>query len=200
MAKKKPKKSPPKRSRKQVGKLSRNKGKVFEREIARDLRGIYGNQVKRGWQAREGTDAPDVENVPFWVECKHHRKVNVRAAVAQARADVEAAGRELPILVVVKDNGQPPLAVVDWEVMLKLLKNEAGNAMAVSLAAHLEAANKVLDQLLGPVTDIETTIGDRIRALAARGRVEQKVEVPVFKMSQPRDHRDRPAGLDDGTV
>ena len=63
------------------GKLSRMKGKVFEREVARDLRAIYGEQVKRGWQAREGTDAPDVENVPYWVECKHHQRVNVRAAV-----------------------------------------------------------------------------------------------------------------------
>ena len=104
------------------GKLSRMKGKVFEREVARDLRAIYGEQVKRGWQAREGTDAPDVENVPYWVECKHHQRVNVRAAVAQARADVKKSKRELPILVVVKDNGETPLAVVEWSVFLTMLK------------------------------------------------------------------------------
>jgi hypothetical protein len=111
-----------KRSASATGKLSRMKGKVFEREVARDLRAIYGEQVKRGWQAREGTDAPDVENVPYWVECKHHQRVNVRAAVAQARAAVKKSKRELPILVVVKDNGESPLAVVDWPLFVSLLK------------------------------------------------------------------------------
>jgi nucleotide-binding universal stress UspA family protein len=154
-----------KKSRSRIGKLSRTKGKVFEREVAADLRAIYGAQVKRGWQAREGTDAPDVENVPYWVECKHHQRVNVRAAVKQARDDVKKSKRELPILVVVKDNGQSPLAVVDWSLFVSMLK-------------QLEDAKNFL------ALKTEVT----------------KVEVPIFKMAQPRDHRDRPESHDDGTV
>jgi nucleotide-binding universal stress UspA family protein len=122
-----------KKSRSRIGKLSRTKGKVFERLVASDLRAIYGEKVKRGWQAREGTDAPDVENVPFWVECKHHQRVNVRAAVKQARADVKKSGRELPILVVAKDNGESPLAVVDWPLFVSMLKQieDAKNFLAL---------------------------------------------------------------------
>jgi hypothetical protein len=76
-----------------TGKLSRRKGKVFEREVAAGYREIFGAQVKRGWQAREGHDAPDVENVPgFWPEAKHHQRVNYRAALEQAE---EAAAKAM---------------------------------------------------------------------------------------------------------
>jgi len=68
-----------------MSKMQRTKGKVWEREVAAKLRAIFGAQVKRGWQAREGCDAPDIEGVPRqWPECKHHAVVNIAAAMRQA--------------------------------------------------------------------------------------------------------------------
>lgn len=112
---------PGKKSRSALGKLSRNKGKVFERFVAAAFREVYGDTVKRGWQAREGHDAPDVENTPFWVECKHHKKVNIHAAVAQAREESERAKSGLPILVATQNNGERPLVVVEMETFFTLL-------------------------------------------------------------------------------
>jgi hypothetical protein len=71
-----------------MGKMQRTKGKVWERTVAKELRDIFGPQVKRGWQAREGCDAPDIENVPRqWPECKHHKRVNIAAAMRQAEEE-----------------------------------------------------------------------------------------------------------------
>jgi hypothetical protein len=71
-----------------MGKLSRDKGKRWERAVAALLRPIFGGTVKRGLaQARFGaSEDADVKGVPeFWVECKHGRQVNLRAALEQAR-------------------------------------------------------------------------------------------------------------------
>ena len=73
---------------KRNAKLSRRKGKTWEQEVARELRAIFGEQVKRGWQAKEGCDAPDIEGVPRqWPECKHHQRVNIAAAMRQAEEE-----------------------------------------------------------------------------------------------------------------
>lgn len=126
-AKPAPVKSKPTKTASQRGRSSRVKGKVFERLVANDFRAIYGDRVKRGWQAREGHDAPDIENVPFWVECKHHAKVSIQAALQQARDESARASSRLPVLVVAKDTGERPLAVLDWSEFTKLLaRAEAG--------------------------------------------------------------------------
>lgn len=123
------------RTRSQIGKLSRAKGKVFERAVAAQYREIFGDQVKRGWQAREGHDAPDIEGVPgLWVEAKHHQRVNYRAALEQAE---EAAGKAgvLPAATPVahcKDNGQPTVVILredSWFALVKELQ-----ALRVALA------------------------------------------------------------------
>lgn len=126
MTKAKPK---PKRSASAVGKHSRNKGKGFERVVAAAFREVFGDQVKRGWQARQGSDAPDVEGVPgWWVEAKHHRKVSIRAAwqqVVTAQEDAKRKGdgraSDKP-LVVCKDDGEEPLAVVRFSDFVALLE------------------------------------------------------------------------------
>lgn len=120
MKRKAPSKSQ-KRTAAQVGRLSRRKGKTFERLVAADLRAIYGQRVKRGWQTRAGSDAPDVENVPFWLECKHHRRVNIQQALAQAQAAAVIAKSPLPPLIVAKDDGGQPVAVMAWVTILELL-------------------------------------------------------------------------------
>ena len=109
-----------------MGLLSRNKGKVWERAVAAMLRPIFGSGVKRGWQARAGTDAADVEGCgPFWTECKHHHRVNVQAALEQACA-AAPAGR-WPVAVC-KDDRRPPLVAMrldDWLDLVREWKDRA---------------------------------------------------------------------------
>ena len=69
-----------------MGRMERQKGKTFERLVVHAFREVCGPDVKRGiGQARAGGEVPDVDGVPaMWIECKHHRRVNVRAALVQA--------------------------------------------------------------------------------------------------------------------
>ena len=102
------------------GKHSRDKGKRFEQKIARELRDM-GFDARRGWQAREGDDDPDViVDLPVWIECKHHRQVNYRAAMRQAIGG--AVGTDKIPLVVAKDDGQPEVAILPWADMKDILR------------------------------------------------------------------------------
>jgi hypothetical protein len=117
-----------KKSKSEVGKWSRNKGKAFERTVAAAFREVYGDQVRRGWQARQGSDAPDVEGVPgYWIEAKAHRKVNIRAAwkqVVAAQIDAKRKGdgraTDNPVIIC-KDDGEEPLAVLRFSDFVSLL-------------------------------------------------------------------------------
>jgi hypothetical protein len=106
---------------------SRNKGKVWEREVARELRAIFGASIKRGWQCREGQDDCDVTGSPFWVEAKHHRVVNIGAAMRQAMADTKGPAP----LVVSKSNRCEPLATMRWSDFLALVRRAYPSAQPV---------------------------------------------------------------------
>jgi hypothetical protein len=90
--------------RARLGRRSRRKGKVWERELAALFRPVFGPQVARGFQSRSGRDGCDVEGTPFWVEAKHGQLVDLRAAVRQGVADGD--GRK--VVVVAKDDRKPP--------------------------------------------------------------------------------------------
>ena len=112
----------------QRGKASRNKGKTFEREVAAALREVYGEGIRRGWQTRAGDDAADIEGAPWFVECKHHARVNIRAAWMQvedaqtgARTKKNPAGDLRPLLIA-KDTGRETLAILRFDDFLELLK------------------------------------------------------------------------------
>lgn len=106
-----------KRTASQNGRRSRAKGKTWEREVAKLLRPVFGEHVKRGFQSRSGRDGADVEGSPFWVEAKHGRLVNVRAALAQALKATD--GR--PPLVVAKDDRSEPFVVMQLHDFLRIL-------------------------------------------------------------------------------
>lgn len=114
-----------------MGRMSRDKGKAWERVVAAKLRAIFGSGVKRGWQARQGSDAPDVEGVPWWVEAKHHRVVNIGQAVRQALAAVKKAKSKLPVLIASRSNRQEPLATMLLEDWLQLVGELANLRAAV---------------------------------------------------------------------
>lgn len=123
------------------GKLSRNKGKVWEREVATVFRALFGDQVRRGWQARNGHDAPDVEGVPrFLIEAKHHHVVNIAAAVKQAVCDRAKKGElDKWVLAVTKSDRAMPLATMPLSEFMQLLREWV---TALEEQAHLEAAAK----------------------------------------------------------
>lgn len=80
--------------------MSRNKGKVGEREIAALIAGATGWHVRRRVRQHEGDS--DLEGVPGWcVEVKRHATASageLAAWWAQAVAQAERAG-ELPLLL-----------------------------------------------------------------------------------------------------
>lgn len=119
-----------------MGELSRRKGKVWEQECARRLKAIFGDQVKRGLaQSRFGAcEAPDVTNVPgWWVECKHEKQVNLRAALKQA-VEAEALCRSNTIragfpmdsrrpVAFCKDNRSEPVAILRLDDFLEIARS-----------------------------------------------------------------------------
>lgn len=127
-----------------MGLLSRRKGKVWEREVARRFREVLpGCHVRRGLQSRDGAEAADVEGVPyFWIECKHQALPNIAAALQQARdasthhermvagraleANETASARRRWPIAVVKRNRAEPLVAMGFDDFLALVR-EWGN-------------------------------------------------------------------------
>lgn len=99
-----------------MGKASREKGKRGERATARELAATFGVDARRGQQARDGSDAPDVVGLPgWWIEVKTGQRINAFAALEQAD---EARGKfEVPIAVLRRDRKRPIVAMFfeDWQ-------------------------------------------------------------------------------------
>lgn len=103
-----------------TGKSSRIKGAAWEREVVSKLRYCMPDaDIKRGLQYRTGEEAPDVDMPVFWPECKHHKRVNVRAALKQA---VETAPKGRIPVAVCKDDRQPPIALLLLDDFLDLVR------------------------------------------------------------------------------
>ena len=93
-----------------MGKMSRDKGKVGEREVAALLR-EHGFDGKRGVQYKGGAGSADVEGLPgFHPEVKRVESFNLYAAMDQADAD--RAPENTPILFHRK-NDRP------WVIVMK---------------------------------------------------------------------------------
>lgn len=76
-----------------MGKFSRDKGKRYERKIARRLRERFpelADNIRRSIQSREAEES-DVTGVPkIWLECQDAAKPTPRAKLLQAIEDVRA--------------------------------------------------------------------------------------------------------------
>jgi len=104
-----------------MSKMQRRKGADFERDVARDLRKLLGDEsVRRGCQARDGCDAPDVICKYLWVECKHQIKPNIAAAVRQMVA--ACLNPTLWRVAITKANGEKPLVTMPYEDFLDMFK------------------------------------------------------------------------------
>lgn len=102
-----------------MGKLSRDKGKVGEREVAALLR-EYGFDGKRGVQYKGGAGSPDVTGLPgFHIEVKRAEKLNLEGAMAQSWD--EAGEDEIPIVLHRKSHS-PWVVIIGAEDFLKLVR------------------------------------------------------------------------------
>jgi hypothetical protein len=115
-----------------MGAMQRRKGASFEREVAKLFTEALRVDCRRGLvQCRSSSEAADVElppEVPLWLECKHHKKVNLHDALAQAD---EACDKWVIVnqhieepkwpAAIVKDNGKAPLAVMYAEDFAKMM-------------------------------------------------------------------------------
>lgn len=97
---------------------SRRKGHSFERKMAIAFRELWP-KARRGLQYQDGAECPDVLGTPYWVECKIGKRTNIKAAMKQAE---EASKDSLPILVVTKDDREPILVTMKWDVFYDLHK------------------------------------------------------------------------------
>ncbi|MCU0664663.1 MAG: hypothetical protein MUC50_20360, partial [Myxococcota bacterium] len=92
------------------GALSRRKGVAFERALVLRFREAMPDvEIKRGFQYRSGSEAPDVDVPCFFIEAKHHHRTSVRAALEQA---TEAAPEGRWPLAICKDDRKPPLVAM----------------------------------------------------------------------------------------
>lgn len=95
------------------GARSRNSGKRFEKEVARELRRLfpaYAHQIRRALQAHKAWES-DVTGVPgLWVECQFAKRPTPLAKLRQAYRDAKAAfdRANMPVVIVVfRQKGQP---------------------------------------------------------------------------------------------
>ena len=77
-----------------MSKMSRDKGKRGEREVATIIRS-HGFEARRGQQHRGGSDSPDViHNIPnVFIEVKFREQLNVYTTLSQAEKE---AGGKIP--------------------------------------------------------------------------------------------------------
>lgn len=94
-----------------MGKMSRDKGKIGEREVAELIR-QYGFEARRGQQFRGGAGSPDVVHSisGIHVEVKRTEKLDLYGALEQATA--EKAADENPV-VFHRRNGK------DWVIVMR---------------------------------------------------------------------------------
>jgi hypothetical protein len=115
------------------GRKSRNKGRRWEQDVARRMRAIFtSEEIRRGWQSREGDDEPDVVGVPhFWVECKRQKRTNFRAALRQARGD---SPEDLLPLAVCRDDPGTGTAGVDSRTYAVMYMSDFEKLLAILAA------------------------------------------------------------------
>lgn len=107
-----------------MGKMSREKGKRGEREVAAILRD-FGYDAKRGQQFKGGPNSPDVLGLPgVHIEVKRVERLQLYDAISQAKRD---AGNDLPV-VLHRKNGCEWVAIQPMKDWIKLYQAwELGN-------------------------------------------------------------------------
>jgi len=114
------------------GRMSRQKGKRFEREVAALFRAA-GYDAIRGVQYEGGSESPDVrvKGLPIHIEAKAVESLNIWAALAQAQGDA-AVGKAA--VVVFKRNRSGVNVAMSWEDFDFLMKWQYDNGTKTEAA------------------------------------------------------------------
>ena len=109
-----------------MGKISKDKGKRFERQVASLLRD-YGYPAHRTAQFRGNTGrAGDVEGVPHvHIECKHQERMCLYDWISQSSADAAAEGKGNLPAVIHKANNKLILVTMSFEDWIKMYREYA---------------------------------------------------------------------------
>lgn len=110
----------PRRTEEDLGRLSRQKGQRWERVICTLLREIFPTEIYRGHQHISGGvnkgEGCDCEGSPFWVEGKHQKLSNPRAALLQSLKAQEKKRDSRLAVAICKDDRRP----AGWHVGIPL--------------------------------------------------------------------------------
>ncbi len=117
------------KSKSQIGRGSKNKGKVGEREVVALLR-EHGYKARRGQQYAGGGDSPDVvhnmelaDDCQIHIEVKRGEQLSLWAALDQAEEDAPLA--DIPV-VFHRKNNKPwvvILSAVDFITIMRKVKS-----------------------------------------------------------------------------
>jgi Holliday junction resolvase len=101
-----------------MGRMSRNKGKRGENELAHFLTDA-GFPARRGRQYSGSPDSPDVvcDSLPLHIECKRTETLSLYPVIEKAQLD---AGDQ-PALIFHRRNNKPWLTIMKAEDLLKLM-------------------------------------------------------------------------------
>ena len=103
-----------------MGKMSKDKGKVGEREVAEMLRICGFAGARRGQQFAGGGDSPDVVGLPgFHIEVKRSETFSPYAALDQAISDCQPG---LTPVVFHRRNNKEWIAVIDAVEFLNFIR------------------------------------------------------------------------------
>ena len=103
-----------------MGKMARDKGSTFERDIANDLTAHWGVKIKRNiGQARDGGD--DITVPPFRIECKRYAKIAVYKWLHQCMAACKPG--DLPVVIARADN-EEAIVIMRYSLFKTLARDE----------------------------------------------------------------------------
>jgi hypothetical protein len=101
-----------------MGKSQRNKGHMWERQIARDLH-VVDPTAKRNLEYQEGGTRDIVTRLPFKIQAKNQKVPTFLQAIKEANQDKQ---KDEMGLGVVKVTNKGEYAIMTWEDFLKLLR------------------------------------------------------------------------------
>jgi Holliday junction resolvase len=104
-----------------MGKLQRQRGAGFEREIVNDLAETLGVKTRRNLTQYQVSGEGDLIVGNYVIECKRRREIAVYKFMEQAE---QACSKEQTPIVLMRADGEKTLAMMRWADFMKLLGNE----------------------------------------------------------------------------
>jgi hypothetical protein len=118
------------------------KGRAYQGEIATFLRDFFPGAHNTG--VRQAKGQCDVENTPFWVECKRGKKPSITKAYQQAEKDVDRCEEKSPKDILIfthherlHSDGRSQRLVTMGLDLFKLMLYKATTDTWVALSTHL---------------------------------------------------------------